>query len=459
MVVTAIIFTGCTSTEITEVSQEVGQDAPTEIVKVKPTKEIPLDTPAVEPVEISTPEPVSPDTSQIIPDVAVIVIEELARNLSISSSEVHFVSIEEVQWPDGCLGAALPDEVCTQMIVDGYRIILEADGQQYEFHTDYMGEAVRQVQGVKTNPKGELVKSPALQNARQFLSDELDVDIKDVKLVSMKAVDWSDSCLEIVRPEMACAAVITPGYQIRFEVNAQNYEVRTDKVGVTIFLVETQEIEVSGGIVWQGMIDGECQKLIIEGVAAKVGSCQGDLTEHQLSETRVQEWLELFDQYEAFTTNVGDLRVVFTGQGKQFATEFEQRSIAEWAGIVYAELRGMPLPDDAGAVVVWHRAGGIAGFCDDVTVYTSGWAYISSCRTSENAEPTRIRLTPEEIEKIFTLYDEYQNFETAQKDPAVADEMVVEVKFYGSGETETAEDIQQEISILAENQVRKSPTE
>jgi hypothetical protein len=49
-------------------------------------------------------------------------------------------SVEPVDWPDACLGAAGPDEVCAEVITPGYRIILDVGGETVEYHASRAGE-------------------------------------------------------------------------------------------------------------------------------------------------------------------------------------------------------------------------------------------------------------------------------------------------------------------------------
>ena len=51
-------------------------------------------------------------------------------------------SVEFVEWPDACLGIAQRDVACAEVITPGYRIILEANGATYEYHTDGGSRAV-----------------------------------------------------------------------------------------------------------------------------------------------------------------------------------------------------------------------------------------------------------------------------------------------------------------------------
>ena len=68
----------------------------------------------------------------------------LARKLNLKASEIKLVSIEPVSWPDSCLGLPGPDEMCAEMITDGYRVVLAVNGQNYTFRTDQTGQNIRQ---------------------------------------------------------------------------------------------------------------------------------------------------------------------------------------------------------------------------------------------------------------------------------------------------------------------------
>ncbi len=69
-------------------------------------------------------------------------MQALMKDISVPVDQVKLVNTEEVQWPDGCLGVAIPGVMCTQVIVPGFRIILEANGAQYEYHTNQDGTSV-----------------------------------------------------------------------------------------------------------------------------------------------------------------------------------------------------------------------------------------------------------------------------------------------------------------------------
>ncbi len=68
---------------------------------------------------------------------------DLVNRLHIDPDTITLVSVEKVEWPDGCLGVQTPGVMCTMVITPGYRVVLEAGGKQYEFHTNESGDVVR----------------------------------------------------------------------------------------------------------------------------------------------------------------------------------------------------------------------------------------------------------------------------------------------------------------------------
>lgn len=81
----------------------------------------------------------------------------------------------------------------------------------------------------------------AVLNAQEWLAMQLNVQPADVQIIQMEQAEWPDSCLGLGRLNESCAAVITPGWQVIFEVNGQSYEVRTDVTGSTIRLASPVE--------------------------------------------------------------------------------------------------------------------------------------------------------------------------------------------------------------------------
>jgi hypothetical protein len=61
---------------------------------------------------------------------------DLAKRLKIDAADVKEHSVEDADFPDMALGAAEDGEMSGQMITRGWRIELEAQGQNYEYRAD-----------------------------------------------------------------------------------------------------------------------------------------------------------------------------------------------------------------------------------------------------------------------------------------------------------------------------------
>lgn len=68
-------------------------------------------------------------------------IDALARWLGPAGDRdsIEVVSVEEVDWPDGCLGIHRVGRVCTMAIVPGFRVMLGLGQATYEVRTDTTG--------------------------------------------------------------------------------------------------------------------------------------------------------------------------------------------------------------------------------------------------------------------------------------------------------------------------------
>jgi hypothetical protein len=101
--------------------------------------------PSILPTEAATGAAVQPSSEQWkdAPVAALNAAADLAQRLKIDVNTITLVSVEPVDWPDACLGIQTPGVMCAQVITTGYKVVLEANGQQYEYHTNESGSAVR----------------------------------------------------------------------------------------------------------------------------------------------------------------------------------------------------------------------------------------------------------------------------------------------------------------------------
>ncbi|MFN8595470.1 MAG: hypothetical protein U0559_04715 [Anaerolineae bacterium] len=116
---------------------------------------IPTSTPIVSPITSPVETPVAPRPGGGLvtkpesakwnnaPQAALNARKMLVDQLKVDVDTIGLVSVEQVDWPDACMGIKQEGVMCAQIIVTGYKVVLSANGQEYEFHTDETGDVVR----------------------------------------------------------------------------------------------------------------------------------------------------------------------------------------------------------------------------------------------------------------------------------------------------------------------------
>ena len=61
---------------------------------------------------------------------------DLAQRLGIEETEIKGAGVSDQEFPDMSLGAPLAGELSAQMIASGWQILLDADGDRYEYRAD-----------------------------------------------------------------------------------------------------------------------------------------------------------------------------------------------------------------------------------------------------------------------------------------------------------------------------------
>jgi hypothetical protein len=294
--------------------------------------------------------------------------------------------------------------------------------------------------------------------AQKLLAERLNISIDQINIRQIEQKQWPDACLGLQQPDEMCAVVITDGFQVMMEAQGSTYEAHTDMDGKQVRFAEdaatgatSQPGDVMDGSVltWTGVEEGICSQIEVRANTVAYGVCGKSTKETTLSPQRTEELAFFEDTYSSFTAKTQDGQVALTGRGDQQASQAEQRSVVEWARLVFLEAQGGRSGAAWGVVLSWHREGGIAGFCDDLIIYSSGWAQPNTCKVGQAQVLDNYRLTPAELKELYAWIDQLDYFEYQQKDAAAADSMEVRVVFSGAGSAQPTPEQQEEIAAFA----------
>lgn len=280
----------------------------------------------------------------------------------------------------------------------------------------------------------------AITRARDTFAQQMDMAGDDFTVVSYEEAEWPDGCLGLPEPDEMCTMAIVPGYLIVLEADGTRYALRTSLTGDTVrvapYIEDEPAAQGENVLAWQHETAEGCRAAEITLTGVQYGACDGRLTTGALNENmaRAAQLDDMQATYASFTAETPAGKVTFTGEGPLTATPAEQRMLAEWAGQVAREAEMGTASATDGLAFIWHREGGIAGFCDDLSVYMTGIAYGSDCSGNLILSLGSRRLTGDELAELYTWVDALASFQETKKDPATADAMTVGLLLTGRGE-------------------------
>lgn len=83
------------------------------------------------------------NTNTLPPEVQSAVLEDAARQTSKNFATLRIQSAQPQNWSDGCLGLSEPDELCTQVITPGWKVVITDGGRNWTYRTDDSGDLVK----------------------------------------------------------------------------------------------------------------------------------------------------------------------------------------------------------------------------------------------------------------------------------------------------------------------------
>jgi len=108
--------------------------------------------------------------------------------------------------------------------------------------------------------------------------------------------------------------------------------------------------------------------------------------------------------------------------------------------------------------LIWKREGGIAGFCDTLTVFRSGEVYTSQCKAqSEGRTGTLVDLLSSREQAQFTDWiADFGEVDLDASDPkGVSDRMVITLSLFGAGNKQPTKPEQQALFEFAQDLYQK----
>jgi hypothetical protein len=139
--------------------------------------------------------------------VANSVKQDIVKQFKVPLASIKIQNFSAQVWPDGCLGLPKTEEICTQAIVNGWRVEATDGSQRYVYRTNNTGKNLRS----ETSPQSVL-PLPVARKLRQFANRQLGIPLAKLSVIAINPSTF-DGCLGIFTPNRACTKIAIPGWQ------------------------------------------------------------------------------------------------------------------------------------------------------------------------------------------------------------------------------------------------------
>ncbi|QLE48130.1 hypothetical protein FD724_08345 [Nostoc sp. C057] len=169
--------------------------------------------------------------------VAKAVLRDLARKQGIFTSQLQIIDYSQQTWRNGCLELPQSDEICTQALVPGWRIVVSNGKQNWVYHTNNNGRSLRLASAntPSNNLPDELpasVKNAVLQAA----SRRLQQPISQLTIIQAQQQTWRNGCLELANADELCTQNLVSGWRVVVGAVDQTLVYHTNQTGSAVRL-------------------------------------------------------------------------------------------------------------------------------------------------------------------------------------------------------------------------------
>jgi hypothetical protein len=273
----------------------------------------------------------------------------------------------------------------------------------------------------------------AQQAAISALSKTLSLPPGQITVISTEAVEWPDGCLGVHRIDVMCTQAVVPGFKVMLEVNGHTYEVHTNENGSSLVIVP--DVVNANAL----------EEMVIKQLAMNLG-----LKEDSISVVSSSD-VEFADSCLGVAIQDISCAQVITS-GKIIVLE------SEGIQYEYHVSADGSLVQPASFALVWSREGGIAGFCDRLTVFRSGEIYGSQCKSQPNGTMGTFAntLSEQERQQFDVWSKDFGEVTLDASDPkGVSDAMEVKLQFYGTGKGSLTKADEQALILWAQTVFQK----
>ncbi|WP_414549196.1 hypothetical protein [Anabaena sp. CCY 0017] len=254
--------------------------------------------------------------NRLPPNIANAVQRDLARRLRIPNKDIKIIDYRQQTWKNGCLELPQRNELCTQVLVPGWRIVLSNNKQNWIYHTNDNGRSLRLASAntprdTPRNPSRNLPES--VKNAVfQAASQRLQIQTSQLTIIEAQQQTWNNGCLNLAAADEFCTQALVQGWRVTVGAGNQTLVYHTNQTGSAIRLNE------QASKITDKQLPQRVKNAVIQAASQRL---QIPTSRLSIIQTQQQNWrggcLELANPGEGCTRNIVQGWRVVVGAGNQ----------------------------------------------------------------------------------------------------------------------------------------------
>ncbi|MBD2505179.1 hypothetical protein [Anabaena azotica] len=141
--------------------------------------------------------------------VANAILRDLASRQGSFAGAFQITDYRQQTWRNGCLELQRPDELCTQALVPGWRVVVSRGRQSWVYHSNQTGSVIRLNERGNTGRLPQNVRNAVLRQASEITR----LPIRALSIVEFQQTSWAEGCERPTFPN-ACDQIVVSGWQL-----------------------------------------------------------------------------------------------------------------------------------------------------------------------------------------------------------------------------------------------------
>ncbi|MDB9375495.1 hypothetical protein [Nodularia sphaerocarpa] len=156
----------------------------------------------------------------------------------ISPLELKIIDYTPETWSNGCLDLPQTDELCTQALVPGWRVVVSNGKTNWTYHTNSNGRFLRLASTTTTTNTSTNLPQSVKNAVLRAASKRLKLPSSRLTIIEAQPRTWSDGCLNLGGANEICLQALVEGWRVTVGGGNQILVYHTNETGSVIILNE-----------------------------------------------------------------------------------------------------------------------------------------------------------------------------------------------------------------------------